>query len=281
MSAAADPRVMLADWMTSVDAGAGALLARVMVNRVWQHHFGEGLVGTPNDFGSQGERPTHPELLEWLAAEFIKEGWTLKKLHRRLMLSDTYQQSHEINPENLQIDPENRYLWHYQPRRLEAEVIRDALLAVGNNLDATMFGPSILDNSPRRSVYLRVKRSELIPLMTMFDAPEPTQSIGERISTTVPTQALAMLNSPFVRQQAEKLAQRVRPNPNVTPPDAVDQAYRVAVGRLPSDAERTQMLEFIHQQQALLGGDAAANLDKALAEFCHVLLCLNEFVYID
>lgn len=278
---AVEPRQALADWLTSVDTGAGPLLARVIVNRVWQHHFGEGLVGTPNDFGAQGERPTHPELLEWLAAEFVKDGWSLKKLHRRLLASDVYQQSHEVNPDNLKIDPENRYLWHFQPRRLEAESIRDALLAVGGNMDATLYGPSVLDNSTRRSVYLRVKRSELIPLMTMFDAPEPTQSIGERISTTVPTQALAMMNSPFVRQQAERLAQRVRPNANVSPRDAIDAAYRVALGRAPSEQERAEMLTFVDQQRQLLGGDAPANFDKAFVEFCHVLLCLNEFVYVD
>ena len=281
MSSNPEPREALADWLTSVDAGAGPLLARVIVNRVWQHHFGDGLVGTPNDFGAQGERPTHPELLEWLTAQFVQDGWSLKKLHRRLLLSDVYQQSHEVSAENLQVDPENRFLWHFQPRRLEAESIRDALLAIGGNLDQTMFGPSVLENTPRRSVYLRVKRSELIPLMTMFDAPEPTQSIGERISTTVPTQALALMNSPFVRQQAERLAQRVRPNANVAPRDAVDQAYRVALGRLPSDQERTEMLAFVEQQRTLLGGDAAANVDQAIVEFCHVLLCLNEFVYVD
>jgi Protein of unknown function (DUF1553) len=276
-----EPRQALAAWLTNVEAGAGPLVARVIVNRVWQHHFGEGLVGTPNDFGAQGARPTHPELLEWLTAQFVKDGWSLKKLQRRMLLSDVYQQSHEVKAEHLRIDPENRYLWHFQPRRLEAEAIRDALLAVGGNLDPTMYGPSILDNTPRRSVYLRVKRSELIPLMTVFDAPEPTQSIGARISTTVPTQALAMLNSPFVRQQAERLAQRVRPNANVAPCEAVDQAYRVALGRLPSDQERSEMLAFIDQQRTLLGGDAAANVDPAIVEFCHVLLGLNEFVYVD
>ncbi len=140
----------------------------------------------------------------------MKNGWQLKPLHKQIMLSAAYRQSHEVSAENLRIDPDNRYLWHYKPRRLDAEIIRDALLAVGGNLDAKMFGPSILAETPRRSIYLRVKRSELIPLMTIFDAPEPTQSIGERISTTVPTQALALMNSPLVRQQAEKLAQRIR-----------------------------------------------------------------------
>ncbi|MBM3970284.1 MAG: DUF1553 domain-containing protein [Planctomycetes bacterium] len=276
-----DPRVALGDWMTNVDRGAGPLLARVIVNRLWQHHFGEGLVGTPNDFGVQGDKPTHPELLEWLAAELVRGGWKLKPLHKQIMLSAAYQQSHEVNAENLKIDQANRYLWHFQPRRLDAELIRDSLLAMGGNLDISMFGASILDNTPRRSVYLRVKRSELIPLMTMFDAPEPTQSIGERISTTVPTQALAMMNSPFVRQQAEKLALRIRPSKDAPLGAAVDRAYQMAVARLPTELERSRMLAFVEDQRAAMGGDAVVATDKALIEFCHVLLCLNEFVYID
>jgi len=206
-------------------------------------------------------------------------------LHKQIMLSAVYQQSHEVLAENLALDPGNRYLWHYQPRRLDAELIRDALLAVGGNLDRAMFGPSILNDTPRRSVYLRVKRSELIPLMAMFDAPEPTQSIGERISTTVPTQSLAMMNSPFVRQQAEKLAQRIRPPSNasldVALGPAIDRAYQIAFARQPSESERNRMLAFVDEQRAAIGGDAALATDKALVEFCHVLLCLNEFVYLD
>ncbi len=276
-----DPRVALADWITSMDRGAGPLLARVMANRLWQHHFGKGIVGTSNDFGVQGERPSHPELLEWLAQELVRGGWKLKPLHKHIMLSAAYQQSPVVHEENVKADPANRYLWHYQTRRLDAELIRDSLLAVGGNLDLTMYGPSILDNTPRRSVYLRVKRSELLPIMTMFDAPEPTQSIGERVSTTVPTQALALMNSPFVRQQAEKLAARIRPASDVPLPAAIDRAYQTAFSRLPSDSERTRMLAFVESQTAALGGDANEAIKKALVEFCHVLLCLNEFVYID
>jgi len=269
---AIDSRIGLANWMTDVERGAGPLLARVMVNRIWQHHFGEGIVGTPNDFGVQGERPSHPELLEWLATEFVKGGWKLKPLHKAMILTRVYQQANEVIPENQQIDPENRYLWYHKPRRLEAEIIRDALLSAGGSLDTTMYGPSLLDDTARRSVYLRVKRSELIPFMTMFDAPEPTQSIGERIATTLPTQALTMMNSPFVRQQAEKLAARIRPTADVPLETAIDRGYQIAVARSPSAEERQQMLSFVQQQ-------TDANL--ALTEFCQVLLCLNEFVYVD
>ncbi len=275
------PRVALANWMTNVERGAGPLLARVIVNRLWQHHLGEGIVSTPNDFGVQGERPTHPELLEYLAAELVRSDWKLKPLHRAIMLSDVYQQSNEVDADNLKIDPTNRYWWHFQPRRLEAETILDALLATGGNLDATMFGPSVLDNSQRRSVYLRVKRSELLQIMTMFDAPEPTQSIGERSVTTVPTQALALMNSPLVRQQAERLFALVKPTNDAPLSSAIDRGYQIAFGRSPSDVERSRMEAFIEQQRTVMGEATSESTDKALIEFCHVLYCLNEFVYID
>ena len=279
--ASADPRVALAEWITSLDRGAGPLLARVIVNRLWQHHYGEGIVGSPNNFGSQGDLPTHPELLEWLASQLVSHGWSLKALHKQMMLTAVYQQSHEVLESNLKVDPTNRYLWHYQTRRLDAELIRDSLLAAGDNLDRTLFGPSILDDTPRRSVYLRVKRSELIPSMTTFDAPEPTQSVGERISTTVPTQSLSMMNSPFVRLQAEKLSQRIRPAADVPLANAIEHAYRIVFSRRPSDSERAKMAAFIESQQSLIEGDSATKTDKAVVEFCQVLLCINEFIYID
>ena len=180
-------------------------------------------------------------------------------MHKLIMLSAAYQQGNEVTPENLKIDPSNRFLWYFKPQRLEAEIIRDSLLAVGGTLDPTMYGPSILDNTPRRSVYLRVKRSELIPFMTMFDAPEPTQSIGARIGTTVPTQALTMMNSPFVRQQAEKLAARIKPAADKPLADAVDSAYRIAFARSPTDSERQRMLAFIEAQKTALGERARAD----------------------
>ncbi|HEX8916200.1 MAG TPA: PSD1 and planctomycete cytochrome C domain-containing protein, partial [Humisphaera sp.] len=195
---ATDPRVALANWATDDQAGAGHLLARVIVNRVWKYHFGQGLVRTPNDFGLQGERPTHPELLDFLASELVRNGWKLKPLHRLIMRSAVYQQGMDASPVALERDPENKLWWHRPSRRLEAEAVRDALLVVGGRLDERMFGPSeTAVETPRRSVYLRVKRSELIPFLTLFDGPEPAQSVGDRGVTTVPTQALTLLNSPF------------------------------------------------------------------------------------
>ncbi len=275
-----DPRVSLATWMTDFDRGAGPLLARVIANRLWQHHFGQGIVGTPNDFGAQGDKPTHPELLEYLSNELVRGGWKLKPLHRAMMLSDTYRQSHEVDAANLKLDPTNKWLWHHRPQRLEAEVIRDALLAIGGNLDPQMYGPSVLDNTTRRSVYLRVKRSELLPVMTMFDAPEPTQSIGTRSVTTVPTQALALMNSPFVRQQAEKLAARIKTTDGATS-GLVDRGYRTAFGRAPTADEAAALAAFLDSPPTPADGSPPPSRDAMIVEFCQVLLCLSEFVYVD
>lgn len=279
-SAVKPPRVALADWMTDSQHGAGHLLARVIVNRLWQHHFGKGLVRTPNDFGAQGEPPTHPELLDYLAAELIRGGWRLKPLHRLLLSSAAYQQGSDRSEMAVKVDPQNRLWWHVPPRRLEAEAIRDSLLMVGGSLDLKMFGPGTLDeNSPRRSVYLTVKRSRLLPMLQAFDAPEPIQSVGERQLTTATTQALMMMNSRLVRQQAEKLARTVQPMKAEDVPQAVEKAYRLALGRRPGDGERERMTDFI-----VRGADEAKGskgLETATADFCQMLLCLNEFLYVD
>jgi hypothetical protein len=273
-----DPRIAMAGWMTDAQAGGGPLLARVMVNRLWRHHLGRGIVATTNDFGTQGERPTHPELLEWLAAQLVEDGWKLKPLHRQIVLSSTYMQSGEVNEQNLKKDPENK-LWSQRPaRRLEAEAIRDALLQLGGRLDPRMRGPSETDvASPRRSVYLRVKRSELVPFLTMFDAPEPTQSIGDRGSTTVPTQALALMNSPFVRDMASRFSARIQ---GATLEQMIIQASELAFCRQPSSAELQRLCAF-HDQQKKLIGDQPDAAQQALRGLCLAMLCLNEFIYVD
>ncbi len=279
-AAAKPPRVALGDWLTDDKQGAGHLLARVIVNRLWLHHFGKGLVRTPNDFGAQGEPPTHPELLDYLAGELIKGGWKLKPIHTLMMTSAAYQQGGDLGEAATKADPQNRLWGHVPPRRLEAEAVRDSLLAVGGTLDPKMFGPGTLDeDSPRRSVYLTVKRSRLTPMLQAFDSPEPIQGVGERQSTTATTQALIMMNSHLVRQQAEKLARAVMPATTADVPSVVEKAYRVALGRLPTAAERTQMMTFV-----LRGADEGKGpkgLETATADFCQVLLCLNEFLYVD
>ncbi len=280
-----DPRVGLANWMTDPEHGAGSLLARVMVNRVWKHHFGRGIVGTPNDFGAKGEAPTHPELLDYLSNELIKNGWHLKPLHRTIVLSAAYRQGATANAENTKRDPDNKLKWQRPARRLEAEAIRDTLLAIGGKIDTTLFGPSITETeSPRRSVYLRVRRSELIPFLTLFDAPEPTQSIGDRGSTTVPTQALTMMNSPFVRDMAGRLAKRATMG-NASFDQAIDTAYRVALSRSPTPREREKMNAFYAKQEQFFAAGAKAITpqikEQAFAETCVVVLALNEFIYVD
>jgi hypothetical protein len=276
-----EPRVGLGNWLTDAEHGAGRLLARVIVNRLWKHHFGKGIVATTNDFGAQGDRPTHPELLDYLAGELIRSGWRLKPIHKLIMTSAAYLQGNEVSAANLAADPGNRLLGRRAAQRLEGETIRDALLAVSGQLDPKMYGAGTLDeNSPRRSVYLTVKRSQLIPFLQTFDFPEPIQSIGDRSNTTVPTQALALMNSPFVRKAAEQLAQRVRGASGESPEAAIGRAYLATLSRPPTAAERQRMTAFVQQQAQALGSTPQAH-ERALVEMCQALLCLNEFIYVD
>ncbi len=275
------PRVALANWLADQQHGAGHLLARVIVNRLWQHHMGRGIVATPSDFGRQGLAPTHPELLDFLATELIRGGWRLKPIHKLIMISAAYREAGEINPRAAQIDPDNALRWRHGAKRLEAEVIRDTLLAVSGSLDKTMFGMGSLDEAnPRRSIYLTVKRSNLVPMLQLFDAPDSIQSIGHRIVTTVPPQALAMMNSSLARQLSEKFAKRIRGAAETTPEQIVEQAYTLALSRPPSAEEKAQMVGFINAQAASYGsaGDA---MDLAVADYCQMMLCLNEFIFVD
>ena len=272
------PREALGDWITDVDSGAGPLLARVIVNRLWQHHFGRGIVTTPSDFGTRGERPTHPELLEWLAQELIANDWQLKPIHRLIMNSAVYLQGGDDAPGGLSHDPENLLYWRKPTRRLEAEMIRDNLLAVSGKLDLSSFGPGTLDEkSPRRSIYLTVKRGQLIEMLQLFDAPDAMQSIGSRETSTVAPQALAMLNSPTIRSWAIDLSKRARPSAEIPLEQGIEAAYQLAYARLPSAEERVEMLDFIDRQSTAREG----TVEGAFQDFCHLLLCGNEFVYVD
>ncbi len=276
-------RRSLANWMTDVDAGAGALLARVMVNRLWQHHLGRGIVATASDFGAQGESPTHPELLDWLAAELVRNGWRLKPIHRLIMQSAAYTQSADDDRAKAAVDPANKLFWRYQPRRLEAESIRDSILAVSGLLDEQMFGPGTLDeNQKRRSIYFGIKRSKLITMMVLFDAPDSLQGIGVRPNTTIAPQALMLLNNSLVRESARKFAARLNAEPSADSSAAIRRGYLIAVGRPPSDEELGDAAQFLQQQTAAYQADGkpeAAAL--ALADFCQVLMGLNEFVYVE
>ena len=275
------PRVALAHWITDEQRGAGHLLARVIVNRLWQHHMGRGIVNTPSDFGTQGAAPTHPGLLDYLAAELIRQRWQLKPIHKMIMMSSVYRQQGGSNELARSIDPGNSLWWRRGATRLEAEVIRDSLLAVSGTLDTRMFGKGSLDQrQTRRSVYLTVKRSNLVPILQLFDAPDAMQGIGRRISTTVPPQALAMMNSPYVREMAEKFARRIRPDDKMPADEVVRRAYTRALARPPTPGEQRQMVAFIEGQAASYGSDAQA-MQLAVADFCQTVICLNEFIFVD
>ncbi len=300
-------RKALAGWITDADRGAGALLARVIVNRVWQHHFGEGLVRTPNDFGARGDRPTHPELLEWLANDLAAHGWKLKRLHRMILTSSAYRQGSLFDTDKAKADPDNRLLWRVRPRRLEAEALRDAMLAVSGSLNEEMFGPAfkapipadamvarnlknpypqnIPDGPPvrRRSVYLFHKRVIPHPLLQAFDVPDAQQCAGRRNVTTVAPQALALLNDPFVRARAAAFADRLLRDADG---DLVGSAYRLAFGRPPIDAERDAGVAFLAAQGRERGArDPKAGPPEirrqALTDYCQTLFGLNEFIYVD
>jgi len=262
-------RRALAEWVTDVNDGAGALAARVMANRLWQHHVGRGIVATPSDFGTRGAPPTHPELLDYLASQLVDNGWRLKPLHRAIMLSSTYQAAGSYDPDKAAKDPDNVLLWRRPVRRLEAEAVRDTMLSVAGLLDATMYGPGTLDPaSKRRSVYFTVKRSNLIPMMIVFDAPEALTPIAERSTTTIAPQALLLMNNPQVREYAKALARRVAGS---TPEASARSAYEVALGRGPTANELADAVAYIE----------ADGKDQGLVDFCQALMCLNEFVYVD
>ncbi len=264
-------RRAFANWLIDVDAGAGQLAARVIVNRLWQHHFGRGLVATPSDFGTQGEAPTHPELLDWLARDLIGNGWKLKRVHKMMLLSASWQQSARLDPAKAKVDPDNRLLTHFARRRLQAEVIRDSMLSVSGLLDRTQFGPGTLDESMRRrSLYFFVKRSRLVPTMMLFDAPNALGSLAVRPTTTIAPQALMLLNNAQVRNWSEAFAKRVSEGV-ATPGERVNLAYRLALGRAPSPSEVADATAFLRQ----------TDLTNALIDFCQVLFGLNEFVYVE
>jgi hypothetical protein len=293
--AATQRRAALAKWLTSPDH---PLTSRVLVNRVWGCHFGQAIVRTPNDFGAQGEPPTHPELLDYLARDFVEHGWSLKRLHRLILLSSTYQMGSVGEGRGLQSDPEDRLLWHFPRRRLEGEAVRDALLACGGNLSLKPFGPAVVPplssqeltglfdakgkwpvtpdatEHTRRSVYLLVRRTFVYPLFAAFDAPEVMTSCPQRTRTVVPTQALALLNSPLARTQSVAFARRLLRECGDHPESIVARAWELAFGRPATPREGEQALLFLRKR-------ADASTEAALAELCLALFNANEFIFID
>jgi hypothetical protein len=290
-------RLQLAQWLTRP---SHPLTARVMVNRIWQYHFGRGIVATPSNFGLRGEAPTHPELLDFLTDRFIKGGWSVKAMHRLVMLSKTYQLASVNDPANAAKDPDNRWHWRYDRRRLDAEAIRDALLAVSGNLDLRRPGPHPFPPiqqwgwtqhnpfkdvypSNHRSVYLMTQRLQRHPYLGLFDGPDTNYSTDQRSSSTVPLQALYLMNNPFTREQGEGLARRLL----AYSPDGrkrVERAVELAWGRPPASAEVEKAIAYIRQYQEELAkvGTPPERLElEAWTSYGRVILTANEFVYLD
>lgn len=270
-------RNRLVDWLVDRD---NPLTARVWANRIWQHHFGRGLVATPGDFGLKGASPTHPKLLDWLAAELIDSRWSTKHMHRLILLSAVYRQASQVSTSQAEIDSDNRYLWHYPPRRLEAEALRDATLSAGGELDLTMGGRGVEDSSsPRRSLYLLQKRDRFPEIQRLFDGPTSNESCSRRYVSTVALQPLYLLNNPFMLARAEKFAQRVRRRAGNNVEKQIVAAFTIALGRAADQEERQAALEFFAENNDN-GTNEKPTLDK-LVEFCHALLNLNEFAYLE
>jgi hypothetical protein len=275
-------RSALAHWLTDKN---NPLTARVMMNRLWQHHFGKGIVGTPGDFGAMGEKPSHPELLDWLAREFVEKGWRLKAMHRLMVTSAAYRQGSEWRKEAAAVDPDNRLLWRMNRRRLEGEALRDAMLAVSGQLNLKAGGPSIYPELPaevekprggwpvnkdvheryRRSIYVFVKRNMRFPFFAVFDAPDTNETCSRRHVSTGAPQALTLVNGKFTLHMAKALADRIKGEKDAR--KRVERIYRLALGRQPDGKETALAMAFLERAD--------------IVDFCHVVLNLNEFAYVD
>src|SRR5439155_8504467 len=291
-------RKVLADWIASPK---NPLTARVMVNRLWQYHFGRGLVRSSSNFGYQGAPPTHPELLDWLAGEFVAHGWSLKHIHRLILTSSAFRMSGRFDAAAAAKDPENDLLWRFDPRRLSAEEIRDSILAVSGNLNLKKSdGPSVYpvippevlagqsmpgngwgqsspEDAASRSVFVFVKRSLALPVLAVYDAPDPDAPCPVRFTTTQPTQALEMINSAFVNQQAQVFADSLRQEAGGDVAAQVRLALRRVTQRTPTAAEVERGVQFV----AAMRDEEKLPAPEALRRFCLLALNLNEFVYLD
>ena len=314
-------RAALASWLGSRD---NPMTARVMVNRIWQHHFGKGIIASPSDFGRNGDRPSHPELLDWLAIQFMDQGWSLKKMHRLMLLSNTYRMSSKLDPVAVKADPYNALLWRMNRIRLEGEPLRDSILAVSGRLNPAMAGPSVYpkvsdevlstgsthkwgssseEDGLRRTIYVFQRRSLVLPIVEAFDGADMTNSCPRRSATTIAPQALALFNGEFTRTEAKFFSERVRKDAGEDRDKQIERAYQIALCRRPTAAQKQAALDFL-TRQAQLHLDAAhqarngpvvqqagfATRDEkaqkeaanaALADFCHVLINTNEFIYLD
>jgi hypothetical protein len=290
----ASGRLELAQWLTSKN---NPLTARVAVNRIWLHLFGEGLVRSPDNFGALGEKPSHPELLDHLAAYFMEEGWSTKKLIRRIVLSRTYGLGHSYDATSYKADPDNVWLWRASQRRLDAEATRDAVLAVSGKLDMTppqgslaalgggkKGAPTASKESTHRSVYLGIPRGAPLPeSLAVFDVANPNLVVAQREVTTVPAQALYLMNSPFIIEQSRGLAERLLAVKDVDDAGRVDLAYRLALSRSATAQERSRVMEYLQATGENLSArekNSATGRTAAWASFCQTMFASAEFRYL-
>jgi hypothetical protein len=269
-------RLDLANAIASRD---NPLTARVMVNRVWQYHFGRAIVGTPSNFGTLGDRPSHPELLDYLAVNFMENGWSLKKLHRQIMLSSVYQLAAERDEKNFNKDGDNRWFWRMNRRRLDIESWRDAMLAASGKLDAKLGGPTTnlaATDNVRRTVYAKISRHDLNPLLRLFDFPDANITSERRSETTVPQQQLFVLNSPFVIETSKAFAARIQKEAS-NDADRVERAFQMAYGRPASAAESQVFMAFLGAKDE----DPMANRLTRWERVAQILIGSNEFMYVD
>lgn len=288
-------RLAYARWLVS---GRHPLVARVLVNRFWMHHFGRGLVDEPGEFGLRGTPPSHPELLDWLASEFVAAGWRLKPLHRQMMLSRTYRQASARRQEAEVRDVENRFLWRMPVRRLESEAVRDAMLAVSGRLDHAVHGQPVAiavnegglvtagdpQRPQKRSLYVQVRRTQPVAMLDVFDTPQMEPNCVRRVSSTVATQSLALMNSTFVLAQADALARRIRDElgGEATADTYAARAWELAYGEEPPTATRARLARFLVDQTGDLRARKAGDAETAaLATLCQVLYGTNRFLYVD
>jgi len=286
-------RAVLARWLAG---RTNPLTARVFVNRLWQHHFGQGIVATPNDFGSMGASASHPDLLDWLAAELMSSGGSVKHMHRLMLLSATYRQSSRVeNPHGRRTDPDNIFLWRARRQRLEAEPLRDSLLAVSGQLNRQARGPGVRLPLPaeiaalqykgnwqahpdpfqhnRRTIFLFVKRNNRPPLLLDFDAPGTMVSCGRRNQSSHAGQALTLLNSPELDRLARAFARRLQAEAGRAPVAVVERAYRLALGRGPTPDELSLGRAFLEEPEV--------SFEDTLADYCLVLLNVDEFIFVE
>lgn len=290
-------RLAFARWLTANDSRPAALLARVMVNRIWQQHFGAGIVSTPDNFGRSGAKPSHPELIEYLAAEFVRSGWSVKHMHRLILLSATYRQSsgsHAANGVSDKLETASPLLPRYPLRRLDAEAVRDSMLSVAGMNDQQMFGAYVATKrqgdglvvvtqpaaADRRSIYLQQRRSQVQTFLELFDAPSIVTNCPERGRSNVPLQSLALLNSPFARRCATSLAERVFSEAEDSDEARLTQAFRITVSRPPTNDDRTACREFLADQTKLYKNDESADR-RAWTDLCQMILASNAFLYME